>query len=163
MSVASKRQRIENSYEQIEGMEPGLRACVHEYGFAIVNQCLMAGIRKPAMIHQLVREIWAGARQPRQKMPKAGILDWLLLQAGAEITAAELGRVLKNSNLAIVPLDPTREMIDASLATVSRFDLRVTKREKHRLRLKAELAAGANYIERNREQAVDSPIQQAAE
>jgi hypothetical protein len=41
--------------------------------------------------------------------------------------------------MVIVPIDPTRAMIDASLSEVSGFNVRVTKEEKHRRRLKAAL------------------------
>lgn len=139
--------RQEHSFELVDGMTPGLRECVHEYGFAIVNACLQAKVRNPATIHQLVREIWEGARQPRQRRPRGGTLDWLLLQAGAQVSAAQLSRVLKNNDLAIVPLTPTRQMLAASIAEVSNFNVVCTRTEKHRRRIVAAVRAGSAYFE----------------
>ncbi len=123
-------------------MPPKLRECVHAYGYAIVRACLDVKVSDPNRIHALVNSIWEGARQPAQRRERGGALEWLLIQAGAEISVATLMRVLANNDLAIVPLKPTNGMIDASMATVSNFDLRVTKTEKHRMRLKAAIAAG---------------------
>lgn len=141
MSMSSAVLRREHSFEITDNMPPQLRACVHEYGFAIVYVCLKHKISSPAAIHDLVREIWEGARQPSQRRAIAGTLDWVLLQAGAEINAARLRRVLLDNNLFIVPRNPTRRMLAASMATVSGFNQRVTKEEKHRLRLIAAIAA----------------------
>lgn len=138
--------RRERSFDDIEHMPPELRECVHEYGYAIVKACQQAGVTRPANIHQLVREIWDGARQPGQKRGTGGTLDWMLIQAGANISAAVLLRVLENSGLAIVPIHPTREMIEASKAEVSGFNQVVTKSEKHRLRLIAAIKAGASWL-----------------
>lgn len=137
----------ENSFAVTDGMPPKLKQCVHEYGFAIVKACLQAGVSKPEHIHQLVREIWDGARQPRQSRRRGGQIDWILIQANAEITAAELSRVLFNNGLGIVPLAPTRAMLDASMAEVANFDVRCTKLEKHRRRLMAAVAVGSKYLE----------------
>jgi hypothetical protein len=143
------RKRI-NSFVEMEAMSPAMRECVHEYGFAIVKACHVAGIKSPAALHQLVREIWEGARQPRQKRQTGGTLDWLLLNAGAEISAAELERVLLNNNLAIVPINPTRAMLDASLQEVSGYNVRCTKEEKHRRRISAAIRAAVGHLQGKR-------------
>lgn len=140
--------RVIRSYEALEALPEHLRPLVHEYGLPIVQACLMAGVTRPNIIHQLVREIWEGARASRQNRQRSGVLDWLLVQAGAEITSPELARALKMNNLQIVPAVPTARMINASLAEVSGFNQRVTKTEKHRLRLAAALKAEENYFER---------------
>lgn len=147
-AIQNNTEKVERSFAVTDNMPPGLRQCVHEYGFAIVTACLDAGIRNPATIHQLVREIWEGARQPRQRRSRGNTIDWLLIQAKAEITAAELSRVLLNNSLAIVPLDPTRAMIDASMVEVSGFDVRCTKSEKHRRRLAAAIKEGSRHLMR---------------
>jgi len=141
--------QIDRHFEIIDGWEPGLRQCVHEYGFPIVWQCVSLGIRKPSTIHQLVREIWDGARNSRQGRPRCGMLDWLLVQAGAEITAPELVRVLRNSNLLIVPRCPTQEMIAASMSVLNDHSVLCTKRQKHEMRLRAALVEGNRYFETN--------------
>lgn len=154
MRTSTAFQRIENSLRATDEMSPGLRACVHEYGYAIVRACYEAGVRRPAAIHELVREIWEGARQPRQTRNVGGTLDWLLLQAGAQISAAELSRVLQNNSLAIMPTEPTTRMVEASMAEVSGGGQLMTKREKHRRRLVAALKVGAQHLEPRRRREV---------
>lgn len=134
------------SFERLEGYSPAIRECVQEFGEPIVTACLQAGVREPRRIRELVREIWDGARQTTQKRPLLGALDWLLTQAGAQITTKTLIRVLRDSHYYLVPLDPTSEMVDASMETVSNFDMRVTKRDKHRLRLRAGIRAGIKHL-----------------
>ena len=137
--------------EAVDRMPPNLRQCAHEYGYAIVEACLQAGVRDPRKIRNLVREIWAGARQPGQKTSgnrnaTMDHLDWILLQAGAEISAAKLVRFLHDFNWTISPLYPNVAMINASLAEVSGYNERMTKTEKHRRRLAAALKAGSKSL-----------------
>lgn len=144
MSNASNSQKKINAWADIESMPSDLRECVHEYGYAIVKACLIAGVNKPGAIHQLVREIWEGARQPGQRGKLAGVprvyntLDWVLTQAGPDISAATLARVLANNSHTIAPLTPTREMIAASMNAINGMGL-LTKRDKHQIRLRAAL------------------------
>lgn len=126
---------------RVDDMAPDLRECVHEFGLAIVAACLAAGVSRPRTIRQLVKEVWAGARQSSQTSDARGTLDWLLIQAGAQISAKTLYRVLAENNLVIVSAEPTRPMLNASLAEVSGFTVRCTKEEKHRRRLRAALRA----------------------
>jgi len=137
--IGEKRQKRINSFDAVDNMSPELRQCVHEYGYAIVQACLLAGVRAPHRIHQLVKEIWNGARQPTQKRKKGNTLDWLLLQAECPLNADTLRRVLHSEGYLIVPREPTRAMINASLKEVSGFIVRCTKEEKHRRRLAAAL------------------------
>lgn len=157
MSDAILGARAVRAIGEVDSMPADLRQCVHEYGYAIVNSCINAGVTRPAIVHQLVREIWEGARASRQGRTRSGMLDWLLLQAGAEITAAELCRVLRHSNLVILPLSPTKKMIEASMAEVSGGNERMTKRDKHIRRLIAALKSEENYFEAIAKHAVGSP------
>jgi len=134
------------SFERLEKMSPDLRECVYEYGEAIVVACLCAGVKDPKNIRQLVREIWEGARQPLQRRKKMGSLDWILMQAGANISAKTLVRILRDNHHYIVPEQPTTQMINASMNTVSNFDQKVTKKDKHALRLRAAIAAGVKHL-----------------
>lgn len=145
-TLTVREAKLVRSYEEVERMPRELRDCVHEYGYAIVNACLQAKVTDPRRIHQLVREIWDGARQPSQKRKPGGTVEWILTQAGAGISAATLIRVLDNDGLVIVPKCPSSEMIAASCAEVSGFTERMTKQEKHRRRLTAALRAGASYL-----------------
>lgn len=134
----TKRQK---AMARIETMSPELRACVHEFGSAIVDACLQAKITKPSLIRELVLQVWAGARQEGQRGGVEGTLDWVLTQAGANITAARLERILWDFDLRIVNVTPTHEMLQASIAEVSGFNERMTKTEKHRRRLMAAIRA----------------------
>lgn len=142
-------QRTLNSFERVDRLNPAMRACVHEFGEPIVTACVLAGVKDPRRIRQLVREIWDGARQPMQTRPRLGSLDWVLQQAGAQISAKTLIRILRDNSHYLVPLDPSKEMIDASMNTVSGFNMRITKREKHQLRLRAAIEAGVKHIYRD--------------
>lgn len=141
--ISSRRQ---NALDRSDEMPRELRECVHEYGYAIVHACLDNGVKRPGQIHQLVHEIWEGARQPSQRRERLGMLDWVLLQAGAQISAATLLRILAGNSMAIVPLMPSTAMVAASMAEVSGFNVRVTKTEKHRRRLTAAVKAGFDHL-----------------
>lgn len=139
--------------EQTDAMPPALRQCVHEFGFPIVAAFVQAGVINPKTIRHLVREIWNGPRSSFQNttigssapgMQKG--LDWLLLQAGAQITAAALVRFLwDRGQLVIVPvnINDTHPATQASMETVSNHDQRMTKARKHSLRLTAGIKAAA--------------------
>ena|ERR1700677_2280860 len=139
-------EKTSRSFDRIEQMPPALRNCVHEFGEPIVTACLLAGVREPRRIRQLVKEIWEGARHPTQRRQRLGTLDWILTQAGAQINAKTLIRILRDNSYYLVPNHPTQQMIDASMKEVANFDLRITKTEKHRLRLVAAIAAGVKHL-----------------
>lgn len=135
------------SLEVVDGWPSGLRACVHEYGYAIVHALKEAGITKPSMIRSLVHTIWMGARQPAQRRKMAGAgssvlnhLDWILINAEAKISAATLTRILASHNMVIVPIDPSSVMVEASLDAVKTMGT-VGRYEKHRRRLIAAIRA----------------------
>jgi len=125
----------------VDEMSPHLRQCVHEFGLPIVRACVMAGVDDPRMIRMLVKEIWNGARQLGQKSGARNTLDWLLAQAGAGISSKTLHRVLEDNHLVISSTEPTKAMLQASLAAVSGGNVICTKEEKHRRRLRAALNA----------------------
>ncbi len=134
------------SYCEIDQMPRELRECVYEYGFAIVKACMMAGVTRPNMIRLLVREIWNGARQPGQRGKMAGVpgvyntLDWILMQAGENISAATLARVLADNSYVVAPKGPTTEMVMASMSAIDGMGP-LTKRRKHTIRLQAAMRA----------------------
>ena len=145
-------QRRAKALQDVDTMPGDLRACVHEFGYAIVQACLNAGVRDPRHIRHLVREIWDGARQPAQrigcrKRPKVfDHLDWLLVQKGASVNSECLLRFLAEHSLLVVPLEPTPMMVDASLEEVSGYNVRCSKREKHQRRLRAALQASRKHL-----------------
>ena len=157
MSVHTISNRARRALEVTDEMPPGLRQCVHEFGYAIVNACLTMGVKEPRHIRALVREIWDGARQPAQRQRGIGDanthqcamlakLDWLLLQSGSAISAATLIRVLWNSGYVVIPNDPSDLMAEASMAEVTGHTEVMTKRQKHKRRLKAAIHTQAKRL-----------------
>ena len=146
-------ERTIRAVNTVDAMPAGLRGCVHEYGYAIVEAMRQAGVSSPRAIHNLMREIWFGARQPQQRTGrKKGVrspicdqLDWLLMQSGSSLNAEGLARALKAANMVIVPLEPTDAMMGASMDATNHMGV-VTKREKHRNRLRAANQAGARQF-----------------
>lgn len=140
--------RVLRALDRTDNMAPEIRACVHEYGYAIVNALLNAGVTQPAQMRNLVREIWEGARQPHQASAERknrpsflDKLDWILIQAESKISAVTLVRVLRDNAMVIVALEPSPAMIAASMSTVADHNLRITKTEKHRRRIRAAIEA----------------------
>ena len=138
--VGSRRRK---QLTDTDALPDDLRPLVHEYGLPIITACVRYGVREPRQIHDLVREIWDGARQESQRGGSLNALDWLLIQAGANISAAKLIRFLKSHSLALVSFEPSHQMVEASMATVSQFKERVTKPEKHIRRLRAAILVGS--------------------
>lgn len=140
--------RRDESLRQTDMMPGPLRECVHEFGFAIVDQCRMFGIKEPARIRQLVRTVWDGARSPVDRPHSTGgshtlgHLDWLLIQAGAQLTAPQLIRLLWDHGMAVIPKEPSELMVQASIDETGKMGL-VSKKDKHRLRLRAAIRAAA--------------------
>lgn len=130
------------SIDTFDNMPAALREAAREFGLPIVLACAKFGITNPRHIAELVKEIWLGARQVGQRSDAVQSMDWLLLQSGAPVSARQLVRFLAENNIAVVKAEPTRAMIDASLAAVSGFNVRCTKDEKHIRRLRAALRAG---------------------
>ncbi|MFG1399870.1 hypothetical protein [Roseixanthobacter pseudopolyaromaticivorans] len=140
--------RPQRSWADVDSMSPEWRACVHEYGYAIVHCAQEAGVKSPNALHQLVREIWDGARSYVDKRKPGGTLDWILIQSGAGVSVSALSRILSNENLVIAPKFPTRAMISASLNELADHSVRCTKFEKHQRRLAAALRACDGYYAR---------------
>lgn len=149
MTQTISRDRLRH-LDAVDMMPGPLRECVHEFGYPIVKCCLQHGVNDPRHIRELVSQIWHGARQSSQRQPRGEMndghgvmrhLDWLLIQHGSPIGAATLVRVLWQSGLLIVPREPTGVMLDASMDTVSGHNEPMSKREKHRRRLRAAMDA----------------------
>lgn len=144
--------RTLRSLDRTDTMSPELRACVHEFGGEIVNSLLTVGVEDPGQIRAVVHSIWMGARQPaqrnqlgRSRSPVLDNLDWLMLQAGAGITAATLLRVLWQHSMVIVPRDPSTIMVGASVDAVKHMGT-VSKAQKHHGRLKAAILASTKRL-----------------
>jgi len=140
--------RRHSALELTDGLPADLKVCAHEFGLPVVSACLKYGVRKPNQIRDLVREIWDGPRVLGQPRHPLSTLDWVLIQAGSPIGSATLLRILEDHNYCVVPRDPSVAMIEASMAEVSSFNERITKRDKHRRRLRAANIAGAKHAAR---------------
>lgn len=142
MSHTGATVRSLRDLELTDAMSSDLRRCVHEYGFEIVRACLHVGVEKPHQIRNLVREIWRGARQPFQRKHESGNssamnqLDWILMQSGSQVGAAGLVRFLYQMGFVVVPLEPTPQMVEASIDITDTLG-KVTKFQKHKRRLRA--------------------------
>ena len=134
----SKKRR--EQIDEVDMMPPAIRACVHDYGYPIVKTFLKFGCHNPTMIREVVREILFGVRDGAQKRTAYDALEFVLSRG--PVNVHQLLCILEENNLALVPANPTRAMLEASEAEVSGGNLRITKREKHRRRLVAALRAG---------------------
>lgn len=127
--------------DAIDRMPHHLRECVHEFGLPIVTVLTKHGVKDPRHIREIVTSIWHGARQEGQRTGAMNTLDVIL--AREPLSSKALLRLLANSSMTIVPMFPTRVMLDASMAEVSNHDFRCTREEKHRLRLIAAIRAAS--------------------
>jgi hypothetical protein len=140
----------DKALEETDRMPAHLRECVHEYGLPIVSVLMKHGITRASAIREIVREIWAGARQTSQRRAPSSTLDWYFVQAGVDMNTSTLLRLLSDQSLIIVPKNATVQMVEASMDTVSGHNLVITKRQKHKLRLDAALDAGSKHLLRLR-------------
>jgi hypothetical protein len=151
MSSGGKQIRAQRALDDVDTMPGELRACVHEFGYAIVKKMRDHGVSKPAAIREIVRECWSGPRAPMQasRVPR-GLekLDWFLSQRGLDISAKTLWRMLADEMLFIVPMGPSRAMLEASMNEVVPSGPRMTKEEKHRRRYMAAIRAHYEAINR---------------
>lgn len=128
-----------NALASVDAMPRPLRECVHDFGLPIVTVLTKFGIRDPRHIREIVREIWAGPRQMGQRGGTMQSVDFALARGG--ISLAMLRRMLAENNIVITTVEPTRAMLDASMAEVTGGGERMTKEEKHKRRLRAALRA----------------------
>lgn len=144
--------RTLKALDRSDAMPAELRACVHEFGWEIVSTLTAVGITDPNQIRAIVHSVWMGARQPAQRNPIGRTrspvldnLDWIMMQAGAGITAATLLRVLWQHSMVIVPREPSTIMVGASMDAVKQMGT-VTKAQKHHGRLKAAIYASTRRM-----------------
>lgn len=111
---------------KIDNMPDDWRALVHEYGLCVVNALRESGIVKARNAKHIVETVLDELSPTRGSSSRQG--------------AAHSGR------LVTIPCEPTESMIAASLATVSTFDEKITKHEKHKRRLQAAILVGKGSI-----------------
>lgn len=136
-------QRAVRSLSVVDGMTPELRACVHDFGLAIVDRFLQAGVKNPAQIRGIVLACWqnAGNGGPNRRSGFAADIDALLARQGFIPSSAALAALLHGSQIGIISVTPTHKMIDASIREAGKHGL-LSKERKHMFRLQAALKTG---------------------
>lgn len=123
-----------------DAMPHELKECVHEFGYTVVFTFMKWGITKPKAIREIVYAVWLGVNGGggySQSDGVDGALDALL---GKEIINSKaLKNFLHAHSKVMVSVEPTRVMLEASMAEVSGHTIVCTKEEKHRRRLRAAL------------------------
>jgi len=118
--VDAKRAR---RMETVDAMTAEWRVLVHGYGFTIIDALLCCGVTKAKHARHIIETILNEMSATRGGFSSQG------------------ARSLEANQMVLISKEPTEAMIEASMATVSSYDMTVTKREKHRLRLKAAIDA----------------------
>lgn len=129
--------------DRTDAMRPELRAVVHEIGLPIVEQFITAGVRDPAQMRAIARMFWtASSGQENGKVGVMKHLDVMVARAGGVPNSDALAVLLASSNMVILPMRPSRDMVRASITELA-YHGTVSHEEKHRLRLTAAIAWGA--------------------
>ena len=145
--------RTRRALDATDALPARLRACVHEFGYEIVEEFRQAGVTDPTKLRRLVHAAWCGARAPVQRTraynnessPVLGQIDWLLVQGGAGITARTLVQLLKQKGLVIVPWFPNPVMVKASMDYTDGKGV-LSKVKKHEGRLDVAIKAAAKSL-----------------
>jgi len=124
--------RAQKRMARFDALPADVRAVANEYGLEIVEDFWNHGVRKGKSIAYLI-----DCARNVLRTPDGGTTQ----KYRPNVTAN--GKKNHVSKTVTVPIEPTDEMIAASMSTVSGHNVLVTKREKHRLRLKAAISAGA--------------------
>jgi hypothetical protein len=120
-------QRRRDRMETVDGLPLEWRALVHEYGLTVVTALRCCGVTKANHCRHIVDTILNELSPIRGSFSNQGTLR-------------------RPAHLVLVPAEPTEAMIAASMETVSGFDIVVTKREKHRARLRAAIMVASKGV-----------------
>ncbi len=150
MTALQEMHQMTRGIESVDLLPAPIRACVHEFGWSVVQGFLQNGIKNPNTIRQLVHVVQLGAREDGNKRlfgnkssRAANSLDKLLMSSGSTLSAAGVIEFLRLENCLLVYNEPSDEMIAASIMALKDEKKRVTVEQKHRLRLRAGIRAGA--------------------
>lgn len=120
-------ERAQERMARVDSFPPDVRAVIYERGLETVQEFWNHGVRKARSIEYLIAVTLAEDQadgNPRFGLNRAPSKPNPLTRA-----------------MVTVPLNPTSEMIAASMAEVSGGNERMTKSEKHRRRLRAAIHA----------------------
>lgn len=145
-------EKAHRALEATDDMPSQYRLLVHEFGTEIVNEFRQCGVSDPRKILRLVVASWNGARNLSNRTGKntkvsapVATLDWLMIQAGAQISAMTLLAMLHKNGWAVAPYTASAAMIRASMS-VDLTDRVVSKHEKHQARLRAAMNAASREL-----------------
>ena len=123
-----------NRMNEIDRLPADIRALVHEFNWTMIHPFLKAGIRDARQIRHLIRCVVHGAASHNGKnLPP---IRPLRLSADTEMELA------LREDLAVCEINPSDQMVQASMDAVLPYvpgTPLLTKREKHRIRLRAAL------------------------
>jgi hypothetical protein len=120
----SPEDKVKAGMDVIDALPKEVRELVHEFGYTMIRAFLDLNVTKASAIRHLILQV------------KRGSLDT------GNGKSAQSGRIM-----VAIPSEPTPEMIYASMNTVTPSDpvIVTDKYEKHKLRLRAALKAGAAW------------------
>lgn len=109
--------------ETVDSMPEDWRAVVHDYGLSIVTALRDCGVKEAKRARHIISVV------VNETSPFHGGFS------------SQGRHKAHDEQLVLVSREPSEAMIQASMDTVSNFDVTVTKHEKHRLRLRAAINA----------------------
>jgi hypothetical protein len=117
-------ERRKNRMAVIDALPPDWRELVHEYGFTIVDALQCGGVKKARCAKHIICTILEERDPLRQDR------NFSQGNRSPEVTVSDLK-----------PVEPTNAMIAASMSAIDGFIPTLSKREKHRIRLRAAIMA----------------------
>lgn len=145
--LAERRKRM----AEIDTLPEAWRHLVHEFGWTIIAPFFRAGL-KPGVAKHLIEIVLLGAHEIREKRsanclqsPAAARVAKAISGIATPYTPSALAVEIRRGGGIIVPMQPTREMVLASMTALHRrpFIGAIDTERKHRLRLSDALAAAA--------------------
>jgi hypothetical protein len=129
LQEAARGRRV-SRMDRIDALPQEWRELVHEYGYCLVDAMRCCGIKEVRHVRHLVETVLNELSPIRGSLSSQG------------------ARTTRENCLVMVPREPTKAMIEASMATVCTFDAKITKRDKHRQRLQAAIDAAVGAMSR---------------
>jgi hypothetical protein len=122
-----QHKKIVARMNRVDALPADIRELIHEEGLSVVQAFLDQGVKSAAGIRHIIMRVRNGSIDPGTG------------QGGK-------GWVQSGRTMAVVPMEPTPAMIQASMDEVSGHNVIVDKYEKHRRRLRAALRVGMSRV-----------------
>lgn len=123
-----------NRMNEIDNLPADIRALVHEFNWTMINPFLKAGIRDARQIKHLIRCVVQGAASYNGSSLNPIASLRLSTETTMELSLRE--------DLVVCEINPSDQVVQASMDAVLPYvpgTPLLTKREKHRIRLRAAL------------------------